>query len=521
MPHIMIERLENARELEEARRSIFELINAHGEWFYSPGAGSVPLALRRDELDVRVSHGRLLLSCWSERGSESWRVVGWEVSDEKLLLEATRRMGAERAVLELVPRASTSAIAATVSAARRKRCERLSHLACAQMRGARVERAALSQGARRGEPGRYARILLRTPSERIAVTGTVAETDRQETDALLSSALLWFIRTAERARAPYIRKLWLVVQKEEIESAAQRLALLRDDLRRAITLYERDDAWQKLVPVRPLMLEELWTRRPPRFRSPPAEASISEQAARIIALAPDAIDVVHARHGETLRFHGLPFARLRRVMNNAGVWFGVEGTRRRLLNESTQQEWIRLLQELKEHRRADTDDRRHALYKAMPEAWLESMLRRDIRQLDAGLIIAPLHAQLRISHERSAGGGGGTRPIDLLALRRDGRLVVIELKVSEDREHVLQGADYWRRVEAHRRRGHITRARLFGDALILDEPPLVYLVAPTLRFHRSFNTLARTIAPDNEIYRFDINEDWRAGVRVMRRCDLT
>jgi hypothetical protein len=25
------------------------------------------------------------------------------------------------------------------------------------------------------------------------------------------------------------------------------------------------------------------------------------------------------------------------------------------------------------------------------------------------------------------------------------------------------------------------------------------------------------IAPDIEIYRFDINEDWRAGVRVMRR----
>jgi hypothetical protein len=45
----------------------------------------------------------------------------------------------------------------------------------------------------------------------------------------------------------------------------------------------------------------------------------------------------------------------------------------------------------------------------------------------------------------------------------------------------------------------------------------VYLVAPTLRFHPSFFTLARTIAPDIEIYRFDINEDWRAGVRVVRR----
>jgi len=45
----------------------------------------------------------------------------------------------------------------------------------------------------------------------------------------------------------------------------------------------------------------------------------------------------------------------------------------------------------------------------------------------------------------------------------------------------------------------------------------VYLVAPTLRFHPSFATLARTIAPDIEIYRFDINEDWRSAVRVVRR----
>jgi hypothetical protein len=81
----------------------------------------------------------------------------------------------------------------------------------------------------------------------------------------------------------------------------------------------------------------------------------------------------------------------------------------------------------------------------------------------------------------------------------------------------LQGADYWRRVEAHRRRGHIAKAKIFGDKKIKDEPPLVYLVAPTLRVHPSFATLALCISHDIEIYRFDINEDWRSGVRVMRR----
>ncbi|HEV7397556.1 MAG TPA: hypothetical protein VGN86_13675, partial [Pyrinomonadaceae bacterium] len=60
-------------------------------------------------------------------------------------------------------------------------------------------------------------------------------------------------------------------------------------------------------------------------------------------------------------------------------------------------------------------------------------------------------------------------------------------------------------------------ARLFGEMKISEESPLVYLVAPTLRFHRTFQTLARSITPEIEIYRFDINEDWRNGVRVMRR----
>jgi hypothetical protein len=95
--------------------------------------------------------------------------------------------------------------------------------------------------------------------------------------------------------------------------------------------------------------------------------------------------------------------------------------------------------------------------------------------------------------------------------------VVIELKVSEEREHVLQGGDYWRRTEIYRRHGHIARARLFEDAEISDESPLVYLVAPFLRFHRAFSMLCRMIRPEIEMYRFDINEDWRAGVRVMRR----
>ncbi len=495
-----------------AREQIHQYFDEHSEWFCTLSDGNVQ-ALRRSELAIDLVNGRLIFSCWTEHGTRSWRVGGWKWSGEKLLLEASRRLGAERPVIEIIPRASASSIAATVKAARLLRCEQLAQLAASRQPGfSKVERTALSPGIRRGQPGKYARIILREKHQRIAVMGSVASSKASETDAFLASALLWFTRASERSRPPYIQQLWLIADQEIKKTLTARIALLRDSLREAIFVFEVDDGWTELAEVVCPARKELWKKRLSRFPPGPI-AEASKLAAAITAEAPDAIDIVHARHGQTLRYLGMPFARVRRVFATERVWFGIEGSHRRLLEEKTFHFYAELMNDLREHRSAAAADHRHALYRNAAEAWLESILRRDITQLDPGLIIAPLYAQFRLAR----GGRLGVRPIDLLALRQDGRLVVIELKVSEDREHVLQGADYWQRVEAHRRRGHISRAKLFGERKISNESPLVYLVAPTLRVHPAFQILAQTISREIEIYRFDINEDWRSGVRVMRR----
>jgi hypothetical protein len=376
----------------------------------------------------------------------------------------------------------------------------------------KIERAALSPGMRRDQPGRYARIILRLPYERVAVTSIVAQSDPRNVDSLFSAALLWFARLQSSPKRPPINRLLIVVERNILEAARQRHVLLRDSLRQRIELLVIDDDWREIESTPRWERKYLWRKKLPRF-PPVIETIATDRGNQIVALAPDAIDVVASRHGQTLRYHGLPFARIRRLMERDYVWFGIEGSRRRALGDYQQREFAKLLNDLQTYRHENCRDRRHWFYRAAGEAWLESILRRDITKLDPGLIIAPLHAQFRTS----PGGPAGPRPIDLLALRHDGRLVVIELKVNEDREHVFQGVDYWRRVEAHRRRGHISAAKLFGDREISDESPLVYLAAPTLRFHPSFATLVRTIASDIEIYRFDINEDWRTGVRVVRR----
>src|SRR5260370_37615191 len=116
------------------------------------------------------------------------------------------------------------------------RCDRLAQLACSLQAGAKIERAALSPGMRRGQPGRYARIILRFKHERIAVTATVASTYASETDAFLSAALLWFMRTSERVRPPYIQKLRLVLESGVVKSTMERIALLRDGLSSVISV---------------------------------------------------------------------------------------------------------------------------------------------------------------------------------------------------------------------------------------------------------------------------------------------
>jgi hypothetical protein len=123
------------------------------------------------------------------------------------------------------------------------------------------------------------------------------------------------------------------------------------------------------------------------------------------------------------------------------------------------------------------------------------------------LILSPLYHQFRLERER----------VDLLALRTDGRLVIIELKTEADRAGVFQAADYWRKIERQRRAGTLEKAKLFGDAKISAKPAVCYLVAPTLSFHRDFAFLASTVTPEIEIHRFNLAENWRENLKVLER----
>src|SRR6185436_859385 len=122
--------------LDATVRQLAKFADEHSEWFMSED-GRVPLEIKRAEFDFSAAQGRLLFSSWTQQGSRIWRVNEWNHSDDKLVLRASRKMGAEAATIELVPRASAKALVATIAAARQERCERLAQLV-AQGLGDRV-----------------------------------------------------------------------------------------------------------------------------------------------------------------------------------------------------------------------------------------------------------------------------------------------------------------------------------------------------------------------------------------------
>ena len=74
---------------------------------------------------------------------------------------------------------------------------------------------------------------------------------------------------------------------------------------------------------------------------------------------------------------------------------------------------------------------------------------------------------------------------------------MIELKASEDIQMPMQAVDYWLRVRRHQREGDFQRFGYFNGIELDSKPPLVWLVAPGLRFHSSTETVLKYLSARN------------------------
>jgi len=146
-----------------------------------------------------------------------------------------------------------------------------------------------------------------------------------------------------------------------------------------------------------------------------------------------------------------------------------------------------------------------------PERWLESLVFKNIASVDSRLDPTNVYSQV------PAFSASDRAMIDVLARTVDGRLAVLELKADEDIHLPLQGLDYWARVQWHHSRGEFQQYGYFSGAELSSRPPLLFLVAPSLRVHPATDILLRYFSPAIEWALVGLDERWREGLRVVYR----
>ena len=136
---------------------------------------------------------------------------------------------------------------------------------------------------------------------------------------------------------------------------------------------------------------------------------------------------------------------------------------------------------------------------------------RDVTRIDPELSGDFVYQQV------PAFAGGDRGVIDLLGLGRDGRLAVIELKLTEEINLPMQGLDYWLRVKWLAERGEFRERGYFAGREISALPPRLYLACPAFRFHSSTDVMFRYLDPSIEIVQVGLNQQWREEVQVLFR----
>jgi hypothetical protein len=586
--------------------------------------GKVVFDLATAQHSLSTEHDRCTLHLWSEQRNLVRRIVSADVRAGTLRL-ATQRFGhAQTKLLELV--ADRARRTPTAREAARAEYLKLLEGALARHFGPwKPEGLRSAMDLENSFGPAFARGSLVRGNQAWAVIGVGEQEDAATIDGVLTVGILWLHACRERASGKRLYQgLKVVVPRGAAGLTPSRLEWLNTDAAQW-ELWEFDQRTAELTACDATGYGNLRTRL---IHHPDEQAA----AVRFAAATAQVMELVPAteRHRVETRLrsnaelvflvHGLEFARAQVVLAPNSFAQRVElsvgaGAAETPLTAENQLELAERIAELFSRRRAVEGTRLFAprnaagparrighpstapaharqrargavgqaasdpLYRAAPERWLESMLRKDLAPLTRSLAPAPQSAGPRsgdiADDPDSLGNRADPAPpaadadgntldqpadtstvpesraiprldprhvyaqvpaiagasdrglLDLLGVTADGRLAVIELKASEDLHFALQGLDYWVRVRHH----HLQPANgpaptgpsplqqhgYFRDVELAPLPPRLYLVAPALHIHPATETVLRYLSPRVEWHLLALDERWRSQVRVVWR----
>jgi hypothetical protein len=455
--------------------------------------------------EVRGNDAKPLLHLWSEHHNLTRRVLAITDHSEERLALAVERFGRSRPDrLEFV---RVAAERSAQNQSREEFCKWMERLCATQFPDETVDSFSIHADLEHSLSGTYARGILKAGRSNWAVLAVPEDESSASAGRCLTFGLLWLDRVCRFANRTPVAGLRLVLPRGIVPSVAHLLAVLNPKIQAEI--YEYDRASETLEKINPSALANTSSWLVPLREMQALLDRARSELDAVRTLAPPSHITAHPSVPQkqiTLRFRGLSFAK----WEDHRILFGVPEPREEL-SVSSHRSLKQLLRDLVTHRNPLATDTVHSLYRAQPERWLESLIREDVTRVDAALDPRFAYAQVL------ANAGGEHGILDVLAVTRSGRLAILELKATESLNLTLQAADYWLRIKRHLDQGDIARYGYFPGVELQSAPPLVYLVAPALRFHPATDSLLRALSPELDFARVGLTESWRRGFRVVLR----
>ncbi len=488
--------------------------------------GRVLFDMRSAKYGLSSEHGRCVLHLWSEERNVVRTVAALEVKNNALRLHVKRFGQVKTQLLQIVPDRDQRT-PTTRMAARTKYLRVLERVLGRSFPDCEVEGICNAMDLEHSFGPAYARGVLVHGTSAWAVIG-VGEGESQATvDGVLTLGILWLAYCRDHSGG---RKLFqglrIIVPHGTSEVTRARMAWINSALARW-ELYELDERTDELARLDPADQGNIHVRLVHAFDREAALERSRASIDRVFGLLPRRASgqvEVWPRSPAEVAFllHGLEFARVRHgaaahsFTRLQEITFGA-GANETSLNEATEELFTELVGRLIESRHAQ-GSMRDPLYRLQPERWLESVLRQELTDIEPGMVPGCIYSQVPAFAAADRG------MLDLLAVNRDGRLLVLELKADEDLHLPLQGLDYWLRVRQLQGdsvqtggRNSLHRHGYFPGVELADAPPLLHFVAPSLRIHPANETVLRYFSPEVEWTLIALDEHWRERRRVVFR----
>ena len=448
-----------------------------------------------------------LVHLWSDERNLTRRVLHVrERSEDRIILEVQRFGRTKPGRLEFL-RTDSPRRAERVT--REQFRARLQRFLAERFPDATIDSLTAAPDLEHSFSGLYVRGRMHEGTRAWALLAVSPAEDAAAIEGILAFGLLWLDWTHSHSERRAIEGLRLFVPEGTSRCLRERVLGLSSAVQTEIYEFSLLDARIQKVDAADTGNLESWFIPRREIESILTEAR--DAIARVRAIVPGTANSIEARVPARTRevalcFRGLEFAR----WTLDGLFFGLGDARERV-TEETDAAFERLIRQLELHRGPLAEETNHHLYRNAPERWLETLALEDAARLDAQLDPGHLYSQV------PALSSGDRGVLDLLGVTRRGRLVVIELKASEDIQLPIQAVDYWLRVRRHQREQDFQRNGYFSGIEIDPQPPLVWLVAPGLRFHSATDTLLKYLSPEIHVTRIGLAENWRRGLKIIFR----